>query len=90
MPLSKYIFLDKALCNEFIGRLNLRKYEIVCPHVVCFSGLLKKTTLLVVYDVHCVKDFIDNDYVCNRDPATISIKTLDTGCIFIYEGYQML
>jgi hypothetical protein len=90
MPLSKYIFVDKALCNEFIGRLNLRNYEIVYSHVVCFSGLPKKTTLLIVQDTHSARDFINNDYVCNRDPSTICIKTLDTGCILIYEGCQML
>ncbi len=43
-----------------------------------------------MHDTHSAKDFINNDYVCNRDPATIYIKTLDTGFILIYEGCQML
>jgi hypothetical protein len=88
MPIN-YVFLNKALCNEFIGRLNLRKYEIVYPYVVCFSGLLKKTTLLVVQDAHSAQDFIDNDYVCNRDPSIIRRETLNTGFILIYEGCRM-
>ncbi len=86
---SNYIFLNKALCNEFIGRLNLRNYEIVYPYVVCFSGLPKKTTLLVVHDAHSLQDFINNDYVCNRDPSIICRETLTAGFILIYEGCQM-
>ena len=71
-----YVFVNKARCNEFIGRLNLRDYQIVYPNS------LKKTTLLIVNDIHDIQDFLTEDYVStNFTPP--SVKILDNGYICI-------
>ncbi len=81
-----FIFVDKALCNEFIARLNLRNYDIIYPSVVCFANLPKKTTTLQVNGVtqNLLHEFMQNDYVCNRNPKTVKIKQLNTMHTLIY------
>ncbi len=81
-----FIFLDKALCNEFVARLNLRDYNIIYPSVVCFANLPKKTTTLQIKGVtqNLLQEFLQNDYVCDRDPTTVKVKCIDKYHTLIY------
>lgn len=74
--MKQYVFYDKALCNEFIARLNLRHYSVLNNYQTNIQNKLVRTTLLQVHDNHDLQDFISNDYVCNRDPNTLIINTL--------------
>jgi hypothetical protein len=80
-----FIFADKALCNEFVARTNLRCYDIIKP-VVYFAQLPKKTTTLATSHPQphsLLQEFLQNDYVCDRDPNTVVVLHLDSKHTFI-------